>query len=359
MSSGDDGGSGKFGKVMKWVGYVTAILSLAGLIGGIVKVVADRAETRRQIDALLASATVAAQGTDYATAWQSLEDASKLDSNSDRVQRAREDLAMQWLDDRIRPEPNGDYGGITAKLKPVLARGVTASKPGQRQADLLAHIGWAYFLESLDKTTFGPDPAGEYAKAIGEDANNPYAQAMWGHWLLWDHADHSDLDEAEKHFSAGIASNRLGDYVRRMQLEALMNHKNDRSDAEVVRVANEMRKEQRRVDSYNVQKIFDVYAIDMNPREQAPATFVNAVPPAEHLATFHWVFDNLNLRDDQRHEETYFLAVLSEAAGQRDEALRLYRSLEPTPGERAKGAMTWPGVDAGIKRLSKVSAAKN
>lgn len=355
MSPGDDGGSGKFGKVMKWVGYTTAILSLAGAIGGIVKVVANRAETRRQIGALLSSATVAAEGKDYAAAWQSLEDASKLDSKSEKVQKAREDLAMAWLDDRIRPEGNGKYSGITAKLKPVLTHGVTLTKPGSRQADLLAHIGWTYFLDSRDGA-LGLDPAGEYAKAISEDANNPYAQAMWGHWLLW---DRTQLDEAEKHFAAGIAAKRQGDYVRRMQLEALMNHQNDRCDAEVVRVANEMRKEERKVDSHNAHQIFQVYELDMNPREDVPVTFVNAVSPVEHLATFHWMFDDFNLRDDEKGEESYFLAVLNEAAGQRDEALRLYRSLQVKPSEKAQGGSTWPGVVAGIKRLSKASASKD
>jgi hypothetical protein len=355
MSPGDEGGSGKFAAVMKWVGYTTAILSLAGVIVGIVKVVAHRAETRSQIENMLSSATVAAQGKDYEAAWQTLDDAAKLDADSEKVRTAREDLAMAWLDDGVHAEPDGRYSGITAKLKPVLAQGVTSTKPGPRQADLLAHIGWCYFLESVDGNS-GLDLTGQYAKAIEEDANNPYAQAMWGHWLLWEQVN---LDEAEKHFSAGLASKREVDYVRRMQLEALMNHHGEQFDVEVVRVANDMRKEQRAIDLRLTRPIFDIYPFEMNPREQVSTTFVNAVPPAEHLATFHWLFDKTDSREDQKRERTYFLAVLSEAAGQRDEALELYRSLQATPSERAKGAITWAGVDAGIKRLSKASAAKS
>ncbi|MGC1902655.1 MAG: hypothetical protein WA715_02440 [Candidatus Acidiferrum sp.] len=352
---GDKGNPGNFGKVMKWVGYITAILSLAGAITGIVKVVAHRAETPLQIDTLLSSATVAIRGKDYASAWQSLDDAAKLNANSGKVRTAREDLAMTWLDDGIHAEPDGKFSGITTKLKPVLAQGVAATKLGPRQADLLAHIGWCYFLESRDGI-FGPDPPGQYARAIEEDANNPYAQAMWGHWLLW---DRTDLDEAEKHFAAGVASKREGDYVRRMQLDALMNHNNERFDAEVVRVANDMRKEQRAIDAERTDHIFGIYFFEINPRDQVPTKFVNAVPPAEHLATFHWLFDNADLSEDKKPERTYFLAVLNEAAGQRDQALELYRSLQAKPGEKEKGESTWPGVDAGVKRLSKAGAAKS
>ena len=160
---GDKGNPGNFGKVMKWVGYITAILSLAGAITGIVKVVAHRAETPLQIDTLLSSATVAIRGKDYASAWQSLDDAAKLNANSGKVRTAREDLAMTWLDDGIHAEPDGKFSGITTKLKPVLAQGVAATKLGPRQADLLAHIGWCYFLESRDGI-FGPDPPGQYAR---------------------------------------------------------------------------------------------------------------------------------------------------------------------------------------------------
>ena len=356
MSPGDDAGaSGEFGKILKWVGYTTAILSLAGAIGGIIKVVTHRAETPLKTDKALSVAAVAAHGKDYASAWQTLDDAAKLDENSTKLRIAREDLAMTWLDDSIHADSDEKFSGITAKLKPVLAQGVASNKPGPRQADLLAHIGWCYFLESRDGI-FGPDPPGQYAKAIEVDANNPYAQAMWGHWLLW---DRTDLDEAEKHFSAGLASKREGDYVRRMLLDALMGHSNERFDEEVVRVANDMRKEQRTIDSSRADHIFGIYFFAINPRDPVPTKFVNAVPPAEHLATFHWLFDKADLSDDKKPELNYFLAVLNEAAGQRDEALELYRSLQPKPEEKAKGAITWPGVEAGIKRLSKAGTAKS
>lgn len=50
---------------------------------------------------------------------------------------------------------------------------------GARKADLLAHLGWAYFLKQRD----GDDslrPETEYKEALTADADNPYANVFWG-----------------------------------------------------------------------------------------------------------------------------------------------------------------------------------
>jgi tetratricopeptide (TPR) repeat protein len=346
-----DAASGKttssdFATIMKWVGYITAILSLLGALGGIAKVVSDRVQTRRKIEALLSSAAVQAGGKDYAGAWQNLEDASKLDPGSARVQTAEENLAMKWLDDNIHAGPTGKFSSTTEKLKPVLARGVTLSKPGPYQADLLAHIGWCYFLEYRDQY-LDPNPAAaaEYAKAAKEDPNNPYAQAMWGHWLLW---GQQYVPEAEKHFAAALASHRETNYVRGMQLSALLNHNDWLTDSEVVRVANDMRKEQQiTVNATRTRRILEIYRSEMNPFLPLPVKFVNVVPPEEHLATFHWLFDKLD--DWELLERSYYLAVLTEVAGHREEALAMYRAVQ---SQATGGNSILRATEPAIKRLS-------
>jgi tetratricopeptide (TPR) repeat protein len=353
--------SGEFAKMMKWVGYATAILSLAGAIGGIGKTLWDRAETHRkaistrvethsELDNALAAAQLEAGARDYLSAWKSLDDASKIDPSSDRVHTAQEDLAMKWLDDEIDPGPNGKFLTITEKLKPVLVRGVTASKPGPRQADLLAHIGWCYFLEYRDQALdSNPAAAAEYAKAVEEDPNNPYAQAMWGHWLLW---GQEDVPGAEKHFAAALASHRETNYVRGMQLSALLNHSNREVDMEVVRVANAMRKERQTINADETHQIFEMYYSEIDPWTAVPVKFANAVPPEEHLETFHWLFDKVQLDGSKSVGRSYYLAVLEEVAGRRDQALATYRGLQ---SEVAEGNSIRNAADAGIKRLSKNS----
>jgi tetratricopeptide (TPR) repeat protein len=353
--------SGEFTKMMKWVGYATAILSLAGAIGGIGKAIWDRAETHRkaisarvethsQLDDTLAAVQLEAGARDYPSAWKSLDDALKIDPSSAKVHTAQEDLAMKWLDDEIDAGPNGKFSSITEKIKPVLVRGATASRPGPHRADLLAHIGWCYYLEYRDHD-LDPNPAAaaEYAKAAEEDPNNPYAQAMWGHWLLW---GQEDVPEAEKHFAAALASHREANYVRGMQLSALLNHSNREADMEVVRVANSMRKEQQTINADETQRIFEMYYSEIDPWTALPVKFANAVAPEEHLETFHWLFDKVQLDDWKSVERSYYLAVLEEVAGQKDQALAAYRGLQPKAPESNSIRRA---ADAGIKRLSQNS----
>src|SRR5580692_13194545 len=119
----------------KWVGYATALLSLAAGIGEVVSKISDRQENSRQLNSLLASEKLQAQNNDYASAWQTLDQAAKLDPDSVDVRDAQENLAMLWLDNINVPE-GGKFSDITDKLDPVLTKGIAASKSPQHQADL-------------------------------------------------------------------------------------------------------------------------------------------------------------------------------------------------------------------------------
>ncbi len=338
----------KFSQVLKWVGYLTAILSLCATIGGIAKLAYDRMETRRKIDSLLSAEAVQLDSRDYRSAWQTLEHASQLMPDSPSVRSAQESLAMSWLED-VHLSENQKYSDVTEKLEPVLTRAVAASKPGARRADLRAHIGWAYFLELRDGR-FDLDPAEPYSEAVAEDPNNPYAQAMWGHWILWQNC--SKISDATGHFTAGLGSHRQGDFVRRFQLFALLNCQNEEATLETIRVANEMRHEQRALDAWSRDHIFSLYYFALNHDSRSPEAlrFINAVPPAEHVATFHWLFDAMDADSSNGISRTFYAAVLLEAAGEREEALASYRlvlrQVPPHSGPLGQAA------DAAIKRLS-------
>lgn len=310
----------KFSQVIKWVGYLTAILSLCATIAGIVKVTYDRLDARRKIDALISAEAVQLESRDYVSAWRTLELASQLRPDSPKVRSAQESLAMAWLDD-VHLSENQKFSDVVQKLEPVLTRAVATSQPGPRRADLRAHIGWAYFLESRDGRV-DLDPAAPYAEAVAEDHNNPYAQAMWGHWIIWQHCD--KISDAGGHFAAALASHRQDAYVRHLQLAALLNCHDEGAALETIRVANNMRKEQQSIDLSSRNQIYSLYG-DFDSRTPAVIRFVNAVPPAEHLATFHWLFDTFDSDSSRSISRAFYLAVLEEAAGQRDEAIASYR----------------------------------
>jgi tetratricopeptide (TPR) repeat protein len=335
----------EFSTVLKWVGSLTAILSLFFGIRQLVKIVSDRVEANRKIDTLLKSEDVELKVRDYAAAWRSLEQASQITSDSAKVHLAQENLAMVWLDD-VHLREGEKFSDISEKVEPVLSRGIAATKDSQRSADLLAHIGWAYFLRTRDGV-FGLDPVGAYSKAAAQDRNNPYAEAMWGHWILW---NRGKLSDASQHFSSALASGRQHDFVRTLQFAALENCPNGGCDTEMIRVANDIRKENGTIDADTVHRIFSNYYGRVFSPNPSTNRFLNVIPPREHIATFHWLFDGLNLDESESRLRSGYLATIEEAAGQREEALANYREL------RAKVPMhSGPlsdAVDGGIKRLT-------
>lgn len=335
--------------VLKWVGSITAILSLIAGIRGITTVVAGRVEARRQVSGLLASERIQLQGRDYASAWQSLDQASKIDPDSAAIRDAQENLAMEWLEN-ISVQGDGKFSDITEKLAPVLTRGVAAAKTEQRQADLLAHLGWSYFLRSREGT-YGADPEATYADAVKKDPDNPYAQAMWGHWILWNNGAAAD---AARHFSAALESNRERGFVRRLQLSALLNTHDEASAEEAVRVLNAIRKEEGQekesIPADMRRQIFSMYYGKLIPPNKETPHFINAVPPAEHVTTFHWLFDKLDLDESAGLLRSGDLSVLEEAAGQRDEARAGYESIRKQLAGSSGSLLT--AAETGSKRLS-------
>ena len=311
-----------FPTILKWMGYGTAILSFVAGVREVVKVVSDRAEAHHQMESLIASERIQREGHDYAAAWQTLDQAAKIDSGSAQVHEAQEDLAMEWLEN-IRVEGDERFSDITQKVDPVLTRGIAAAKMPARQADLMAHLGWSYFLRSREGAG-ALDPAASYADAVRKDPNNPYAEAMWGHWILWNNGDSA---EAARHFSNALASNRERPFVRRLQLNAFLNRHDGAAAEQVVRVADDIRKEGGSISPEDERRIFSMYYGKLIPSSKETPQFIRAVPPAEHVVTFRWLFDSLDLPDSESMLRQGDLSVLEEAAGELDEARRGYDSL--------------------------------
>ena len=165
---------------------------------------------------------------------------------------------MTWLEN-IHARGNESFSDIVKRLEPTLTRGVAAAQSLSRQADLMAHIGWSQFLRFRDGSS-QLDPTKAYAAAVKIDANNPYAQAMWGFWMLWNLSPElpvttilGTIEDAGRHFSLALTTGRQRAYVRDLQLAALMNATETSGanpipssyyaliDSETIRVTNAMR----------------------------------------------------------------------------------------------------------------------
>ncbi len=68
------------------------------------------------------------------------------------------------------------------------------------------------------------------------------------------------------------------------------------------------------------------------------------------MTTFRWLFDGLDFDESKSLLRTCYLAVLQEAAGQRDDALANYREVRARI--RKQSGPLSDAAEAGIKRLS-------
>lgn len=222
-------------KVLKWVGAITAVLSLLFGVQKLIQTVAENNDRQRTVEELSEVGRAQQRAGDYAAAWDSFEAAlesaesggtlakmiGRLDAQTRALRSAREDLAMEWLRN-IRVSGGQTFSDIVARLLPALNQGATSAQ-GARKADLLAHTGWAYFLRNRDGSG-DANPQRQYESALQVDPSNPYAHAFLGHWTLW---RRGSVDTAQQHFAAALASGREKPFVRTLQLAAFRNRGTD------------------------------------------------------------------------------------------------------------------------------------
>jgi hypothetical protein len=348
---------------MKWVGGITAVLSLIFAVQQAIQLVSDNRDQRRQVAELYAVGKQQQSAADFGGAWSSFEQALKtaeqggqlakltgqLGKERFELRQAQEDLAMEWLRN-TRVSQGQSFSDIVDKLVPVLVRGAAGSGGG-RKADLLAHTGWANFLRWRDGNQ-QLDPAQQYQEALDIDAANPYAHAHWGHWILW---RREKMEDAQRHFSAALASGQAREYVRQMQLTALKNL-GEQGEGEFLAAVNDMRRNNEQIGSAFRNELYSIYYFACAASHDASrfTRLVAAVPAVEQIDTVKALFytpDGAQSNGAKRASLDACLATLLEAAGQAEEALRLWQALRQQfpPGT---GNRYGDRAQEAIKRLS-------
>jgi hypothetical protein len=196
------------------------------------------------------------------------------------------------------------------KVQPTLAAAAVAADD-RRAADALAHLGWADFLRSRDGAG-GLYPVRYYQQAIQRDPHNPYAHAMWGHYIL---QGGGSMKEASEHFAQALASPLARAYVRRIQIAALLWGRDSDLENEVVRVANDMRVHAETLaastqDEWLRWRIWDIYR-DRLIGGHDKQGLLAALPLQDHLATFRWLFPQQDVPEDKRSAYLRMLAQLN------------------------------------------------
>jgi hypothetical protein len=350
---------------MKWITGITAVLTLTFALLQLVRLVSDVRDRQRQIAELTRVEKIQAQSGDHVGAWSSLEQAVKiaesggqlakltgqLSTEARQLRTAQEDLAMAWLED-IRVDPGKQYSDVLDRIVPVMTRGAS-NATGVRRADLVAHIGWTSVYRVLDGQS-QPDPAPQYRAALADDASNPYAHAFLGFSMAEDRAP---MDAVMKEFTAAVAASRARPFVRLVE-RAAFRRRGDDANGALVAVVNEMRRNSEAVPESIQSDLRRIYTFACGLRDDAGGmrALLAAAPAADQAATFRAFFiDRRGQREDapSPRADQACLATLLEAAGQRDEALAVWRALRQSIG-RDPSSLT-PRADAAIRRLSRGS----
>lgn len=234
---------------------------------------------------------------------------------------AREDCAMRWLREMRAIAGKQTFDEQVAVVQPVLLSGVSRAS-GQRAADLRSHIGWGEYLRGREGAA-AADPVAHWRRALADDAGNVYAHAMWGRLLL---DAPKGLDEARRHFRKATDTVRDRAFVRALQLGGALGGGSNLA-AYAVTVADEMRRAGEPASESDRSRLWSYAFNNRLLFAEDRATMTAALPPADLLATFTWLFPPESVGEDRRPMWRFIHATLLAHNGQGDAARVEFESL--------------------------------
>jgi hypothetical protein len=345
--------------MMKWVGILTALISFGTALYALIHSAGELRDHKRVFREQLKSGQMQEASGDFANAWDSFTHAEAtvadegvfskllggLSAEQREVRTAEQDLAMEWLRSSRVPEGT-QFSTIADKLVSVLTIGANTSS-GERKADLLAHLGWAYFLKQRDGDE-SLRPEAEYKEAVAVDATNPYANVFWGHWILW---NHGPLSDANERFAAALSTDRARAVVHHFQLSALANVRSNDTDAAWLRVVSDMQAGGEKADASLRDEVANRYAQALQD-EALKQRILAQVPAARQVELLQSALQSEGLSEVQKVTLNVALAELLEAADRSANALEVWKMLA-TELKSQPHSIWSDRVDAAIKRLSR------
>jgi hypothetical protein len=347
-----------FGKFMAWIGIAAALISFGTAVYELVHAQSELRERRRVVAEQMFSGQTEQAAGYYPAAWESFQKAADtaqadgmiakllggLGKERQSVRTAQENLAMEWLR-KGRATEGQTFAELADRLVGTLAAGLSTAT-GARQADLQAHLGWAYFLKyrSGDRNV-APDVA--YRKSVATDATNPYGNVFWGHWILW---SRQSIPEARERFKAALATDRARADVRHFQLAALTNVRSDEAEAEWLRTLEEMRAHGEPLDDAIKNDLYSRYYFALNDAEMR-GRMLAAIPADQQLELQRTLIEWTDLELYKRQAVKALRAYTLEASSNREGALAAWKDLLAETGSDPRSTLA-ERARSEIKRLS-------
>jgi hypothetical protein len=332
------------------IACVTAAIFLAALS------IWYRADSNKpsSVDPRLATAQTQTELEEYRSAFHTYGDVLKTNPSAREVMDLQADSAMAWLRDfrvtisegqkaeEIAGPPLAD---IMTVLEAALAR---SGGSGTRAGDILAHLGWAHWLnQHIAQKEFGPAAERTLRQALKVDPANGFAHAMLGNWLL---QNHGDTGEALRHFDAAEKTSVPRPLLRQMQLGGMIYHSDPEIPAAVMRVANRMRIDGEPLDRRTRSRVLTYFRPGNGDELQKMLT---AVSPTDAWATFLWL-DEASHRDTGTHDDLrrqFIHARTLEVGGKTPEALASLTELDRKMRSGRMAGRLADDVSTALKRV--------
>ena len=338
--------------IMSWVGGITALIGLFASVAAGVHWFTDHQKHKAERQATMNLAQAQAKQGEYQASIQTYAGILK-DNPLDRdVLDQQLATTMQWVEDFHAPSRADQSSAEVAaaaldQIIPILDAGLGRSK-GSAAADVQVHIGWAHWLnQQIAEREFGRAAEQNFRAALATDPNNAYANGMLGNWMLH---NGGSLPDAIQHLNLAVSTGRARPFIRKLQLGGLIYHDEPGARAELIKAANDMRKNHEPIDATSKSRILSFCFNPIVTNRTELVESLSAVPPDDAWQTYLWIDDTPGDAGVQRAAREFILANLLELSGKRQESLQQFRLLQKELAN-APGSMK-DSVDAAIARLA-------
>jgi tetratricopeptide (TPR) repeat protein len=340
----------RLNSVVTWVGAASACIGLfATLLAG-VRWMDTHRQQQKETSMQSAIAEDQLQRGEYEAAFNTYQAMLQSNAKDQKAVDGRLNAAELWVEN-FHVTGNDEQaaaqlaGSKLDEIFPVFDAALV-HVTGPQKADVLAHAGWAHWLnQHIAEREFGPAAEKDLRDALALDPSNVYANAMLGNWLL---QNGNHLQEAIPHFKAADSAGKALPLVRRMELGGLEDMAG--AQQETVRIVNEMRKNGEPLSDAAKRRLFTgCYVTVLDTREELVGVLA-ALPAPDALATFQWLASTPSQSEGEDTERSFIEANLLELAGRKTEALQEFRAIHEK--QKRNPTSFYDQVDAALKRLS-------
>jgi tetratricopeptide (TPR) repeat protein len=311
------------------------------------------------IDRILSTGRMQSDRAEHESAFRTYQGLLKIDPGNGAAMDLQLRAAMAWVRDFRVVAADGakaadTAGALLAEIMPVLDAGLARANGQQPRAaaDILAHIGWAHWLnERIAHREFGPAAERDLRQALRADPSNVFANAMLANWIM---QTGGRAAEALRHFQIAVQRNKERPFVRKLQLGAMIYPRDSETRLALIRVANEMRRNGEPIGEQERRRILALYSPTVNSAEELYQT-LSAVPAGDAWATYSWLDDQRTGEagsDSRRIQQEFIRAGILELEGRREDALAAFGALRGELKRLGYDGRIARHVDSAVTRLS-------